>query len=288
MHWINIDKPAKKGEKICKVIEYLIKTGIPVDQRNKKGETLLLKVLWNKFHSAVISASIKSLDQIATCLVKHGANIDAQNAHGDTHLHEEAFKTSVDNVEFLLKLGASVHVINQKGQTPLDSLLSTPSTATIDSKGFIKILKDFQGYGATIKRTTNPDGTMLLALARAIETCNAELVQVLLELGAEVQHVNVGKSAYKMPLMDIIKIHSSRNNKQIIETVTYIAQHGVSIDQPDMNGKTLCARIMENFINGNDKRTPEQLTELVHALVRLGADPNGRNMQRTNISTEFV
>lgn len=57
---------------------------------------------------------------IELLVIKHQANIDAQDAHGDTPLHYAVFKKSPEVVKFLLKYGlANPNIKNKKGDTPL-------------------------------------------------------------------------------------------------------------------------------------------------------------------------
>ena len=53
-------------------------------------------------------------------LIKEGANINAQNAQGQTALYWAADKGSEETVKFLVGHGANVNLADQDGQTPLD------------------------------------------------------------------------------------------------------------------------------------------------------------------------
>lgn len=64
-------------------------------------------------------AAEHKLPEMATELLKHGANIHATDAYQDTALHSAAFRNDTATMAVLLKHGANIHAKNQKGNTAL-------------------------------------------------------------------------------------------------------------------------------------------------------------------------
>lgn len=72
------------------------------------GDTLL--------HLAVVQNDA----EIATLLLKHGADVNASGEHGYTPLHEAVEQGFIEMVELLLQKGASTSIANDDGQTARD------------------------------------------------------------------------------------------------------------------------------------------------------------------------
>ncbi len=64
-------------------------------------------------------ASNKDLVDLARALIKAGANVDMQDANGDTALHTATKKQNIDMVTVLLGAGARVDIKNKKGMRSL-------------------------------------------------------------------------------------------------------------------------------------------------------------------------
>ena len=62
---------------------------------------------------------------IASLLIKAGADVNAPSADGRTPLHWAAFRGNKEFMEFLLESGADVHVEDSKGLTALDLVITT-------------------------------------------------------------------------------------------------------------------------------------------------------------------
>jgi len=72
---------------------------------------------------------VGSLD-LAWLLVGHGTDVTAQDAHGQTPLHQVSEMGIVDLAQFLIEHGASVIVQDKYGTTGLHRASDSPSANT--------------------------------------------------------------------------------------------------------------------------------------------------------------
>lgn len=89
------------------IIEFLIKIGVSVDIKNKKGNTAL--------HAASKSGKKDCIE----LLLKHGASIDIKDRYSNTALHFAGINGHKDCLELLLQNGALVDIQNNYGWTVL-------------------------------------------------------------------------------------------------------------------------------------------------------------------------
>ena len=85
----------------------LLKGGLDVDERDAKGNTLLML------------ASYHGKTQVVKLLLKSGATVDLRNDKGQTPLGGVAFKGYAEIATLLLDAGADP-LADQGGQTPVD------------------------------------------------------------------------------------------------------------------------------------------------------------------------
>ena len=95
------------------VVRYLLRCGVPVDERSSAGAVALageapLHEAAGGGHAGVVEA-----------LLGNGADVNALNGDGQTPLHKAAFHGKHDVVERLVRAGADLHVRDRSGQTPL-------------------------------------------------------------------------------------------------------------------------------------------------------------------------
>ncbi|MBR5879374.1 MAG: ankyrin repeat domain-containing protein, partial [Akkermansia sp.] len=64
--------------------------------------------------------------EMVAALLKHGADINAQDEDGDTVLHDAVIANEPEIVQMLLEAGADVSIRNEEGQTPEDIALEIP------------------------------------------------------------------------------------------------------------------------------------------------------------------
>lgn len=108
---------------------------------------------------------------VVKCLVRLGANINANSDTGSTPVRSACFMTNIDVVKFLCENGADIRKPNQNGGTCLiNSVQSVELCAYLISKGIDVNAKDIQHK---------------TALHYAIQEHRLETVQLLLENGAD-------------------------------------------------------------------------------------------------------
>lgn len=78
--------------------------------------------------SPLITAAVFGKPEIATALIKAGANLNLQNNDGSTALHSAAFFCHTEIVEALLVNGADRSIKNNAGATALDSVIGPYET----------------------------------------------------------------------------------------------------------------------------------------------------------------
>ncbi len=110
---------AAKGKSRYKSIAELVKKGVKVDSKNRKGETPLYIAATNGYEDTV------------EVLIEHGADVNAKDKDGKTALYRVATdkshsvdRTRVEMVRHLLKKGADPNTKDKIDQTPLHRLAS--------------------------------------------------------------------------------------------------------------------------------------------------------------------
>jgi len=81
---------------------------------------LISQMRLNQLNQQLLTAAQSGQWAQVQSLIKEGANINAQNAQGQTALYWAADKGSAETVKFLVGHGANVNLADQNGQTPLD------------------------------------------------------------------------------------------------------------------------------------------------------------------------
>ncbi len=88
-------------------LEKMLIAGLPINLCDSKGNSLLML------------ASYNGQEETASMLLKHGADVDRRNDHGQTPLGGVAFKGNMPLVSLLLHAGADINADNGGGKTPL-------------------------------------------------------------------------------------------------------------------------------------------------------------------------
>jgi len=210
----------------------LLEHGASVHARNKDGRTPL--------HLA----SKHELYDVVALLMKFGADVDAQDNNEMTPLHcvIESYRSLVA-AQLLLDHGASIHLRNKKGETPLH---------LASRRGLSDVAAFLLKSGADVDSRDNENTTPLLC---ASENSDAAVAQ-LLEHGAS---VNVRDKNGQTPLHLV-------SRRGLSGAVAFLLKSGADVDPRDNDNKTplLCAS--ENSRNG----------EVARLLLEHGASVNVR------------
>jgi ankyrin repeat protein len=222
---------------------------------SKYGHTEVIKVLLDAgvpataldLANAVSSGSLPA----ASLLLERGANLHGIAARtGDTARHAAVKERNKEMLEFLLKSGANVEILDYSGSTPL-------YRAVERHKGdAVKLLFE---YGAIVEAQLQPNkpGAEKSVLHHALLNRAGELVPLLLEHGAQVET----RARHGMtPFLQA----GSCGSVPAIEAL-WVA--GCHIHARDDKQRTA----LHHAADGH--------TDAVKALLRLGLDPNARDAE---------
>lgn len=144
-------------------------------------------------------ATILGYQDICELLIARGADVNAEDKHGNTPIHGAARLGHQDIVEYLLEYGANVNTLNVAG-----------STAVFDAaqQHHLQVVEYLLSRGAEVNLTDEQGFTPLL---RAFQKSGSdEIIRVLVAYGAE---VNVRGHQGLSPL----HIAVAQKNKNIVE-----------------------------------------------------------------------
>lgn len=217
---INLNEPDKKGNTLLheaaqtsgneKLIQFLIKKGAAVNQKNNDGMTPLnYAALYSSLDSikllvengnANLNTSfpllsfelIRRHQDAATYLLGKGADINGQDKDGNTLLHLAAKNRNSDKeLKFLIEKGANVNAANAAGETPLEIAIINQNAA------HARLL---------LTKTANPNPSGRDLLHKAIETQYIHGIAALLENKGDLHAAN---AEGKTPIDVTIKLESS-------------------------------------------------------------------------------
>lgn len=150
------------------VAEYLIQKGLDVDHKNSEGQTVLHR-LWNSTPEAV------------TFLLEHGADPAAADTSGTTPLHIAGFRGDSDIISKLVSAGADVNAASNNGRTPLLNAVQHDSIGAVFTLLNLGAKTD-PGMGQNSRSCSYSGGS---PLHQAVKNSNPEIIQLLLEKGAD-------------------------------------------------------------------------------------------------------
>ncbi|XP_077415085.1 ankyrin repeat and SOCS box protein 10 [Vanacampus margaritifer] len=138
--------------------------------------------------------------ECAKYLLQYGAAINGRTVdEDDTPLHVAARNGLTDHVELYLRYGAAVDKTNDEGLTPLNAACAQPQEFQ-DLKRYFSLCQILMKAGADI-HTEDQDKHTPLHLA--CKNANADLVELLLANGANVNDMDYGGEA---PMHNILKV----------------------------------------------------------------------------------
>eukprot|EP00117_Sycon_ciliatum_P005873 scpid16975/ scgid9644/ Oxysterol-binding protein-related protein 1 len=193
---------------------------------------------WGAIHIAAYFGHLQALK----LLLKNGANINLQNASGDTALHKAAFTARMNIVLELLRCEADVRIINANGDRPIDVAQSEDITEALKAadrrlqfeeeqtflraaaEGDISVLKDL------LSSTASPDLQCVdslgnTALHNAAYRGHADVIVLLFQQGVDASICNkegktpsqVACSAKIRALLDIKPVQAAQKPAQRFE-----------------------------------------------------------------------
>jgi ankyrin repeat protein len=159
-------------------------------------------------------------------LLEQGAPVDARDDQGATALVRAAYGNYVDAAAVLVQAGADVDLQD-------DTQQSAYLIATSEVGDDLRLLDLTLGAGADINAKDSYNGTGLI---RAAERAHVQIVERLLQVGIDRDHVNrLGYTA----LHEAVVFGEGGHADQA--TVAALVAGGVALDIPDGNGETALA-----------------------------------------------
>lgn len=161
---------------------------------------------------------------VVVAMVQKGVEINSQNFDfQSTCLHYAAYNGNLQMVEFLLKNGASVEIVDKHGRTPLFDAIYTPRNykpPTWDSKVINILLAN--GARATVNMPAH-GGTPLYWACRLHEP---EIVKLLLENGADPNYDDNGKFWAYRCVQDRLEGYNEEKKQKAQKIWALLKAHG--------------------------------------------------------------
>ena len=182
------------------IVELLLNHGALV---NEKTGTFKFSPL----HRASI---IGSLD-ICSLLITHGADVNAEDVHGNTPLHRAAQYGHQDIVEFLLDCSANVNALNQARSSALFHAAQFHRLQVVEcllSRGASVNLTDEQGFTPLLRALQTPDGDEIV---RLLVTHGAD-VNVRYPYGARSSALRMAMNQKNKDLVELLLAHGVRED----------------------------------------------------------------------------
>jgi ankyrin repeat protein len=211
------------------VVQTLVKHGADVVARTNDGDTPLeyatnsevkrvLRELGAKY--SLLYAAEKGMHEVVLDLIKEGAEVNEQNKHGSTSLHEACYAGHLGVVQTLLKHGANVATMTKRGYTSLHEA---------SYAGHLRVVQTLLKHGANVA-TMNQDGKT--SLHYACWQGHAAVAQTLLKHGADVAaRDNNGETP-----VDYAEDCDKEVKKEEVKAV--LLKHGADVAAGDTNGET--------------------------------------------------
>jgi ankyrin repeat protein len=221
-------------------LQQLLELGVPPDERDAKGRTLLARVCSKGY------ASLRPMPAfpVARILVESGADVNAVDRHGQTPLMNSAGSGAADIAALLLSSGAEVDAATTDGQTAL---------MIAAGKGYKEIAELLLEAGANPNARTRRELNNAYPLSAAVASGNPELVKMLLDAGAVIEENRRDKG-------DLFQ--SGAGDPRIVRL---LAIYGTDLNMPDNMNRYPLTQVLEY---GH--------SESARVLLALGAQPDIR------------
>ncbi|KAM7069882.1 ankyrin repeat and SOCS box protein 10 isoform 1-T1 [Acridotheres tristis] len=192
----------------------------------------------------------KSSDSIecVRLLLQHGASVNSQTEEeNDTALHVASRHGLAEHVQLLLHHGAELEVKNKEGQTPLNAACAQHHQPQ-DMDRYYRVCQLLVESGASINAA---DRDRQHPLHLACKNANAQIVELLLARGANVNVMNYGGNT---ALHNILQVAAYKLEHRPELVVRALLNHGAVRVWPGSLLKVLrychpCPRVIEALVN---------------------------------------
>jgi ankyrin repeat protein len=213
---------AALGEDHIEVAKLLLERGANIDARETTGMTILLKAL---------SQPHPNLADIVKFLLKHGADVNAQDDTLRSPLHLAEYSGELEVAQMLVEHGADVNFGDDDGQTPLHILLDSRINDEGDVLNHALLLLK---HGAEVNRRDNKKQTSLLL---AIGGDLFKLAGILLEHGADANAENTNGNTplhilLKRQIYDKTDLVVALNNRRLRQRDTEVNIRSMENENP--------------------------------------------------------
>jgi ankyrin repeat protein len=241
------------------IVASLLKFGADADAQDSDTITSLLLVSQTPLP---YWRDVSRITEIAQLLLEHGASVHVRNEHGQTPLHVASHHGLSGIVALLLKFGADVDAKDNNTMTPLLLVSKLPLPVVGDHSQATKIAQLLLEYDASV-HVRNKTGQMPLHTASYHGLSG--IVALLLKFGAD---VNAHDNDTMTPLLLVSQsqLNSSRDDSHITEIAQLLLEHGASIHVRTKNGQMLLHLASQHSFSG-----------IVALLLKLGTDVDAQD-----------
>jgi ankyrin repeat protein len=200
-------------------------------------------------------AADKKHEAITRFLISRGLKVDDRDSRGATLLLKRFGYSPipVDEIEFLLDLGANPNVRTEEGMTPLMIIAGHSGYGNTESEQIAKVMRMLIKHGAQVNARGNLGGTPLI---HAVADGSMVAIRALVEAGAD---INLANNHGQSPLLIALQ-RFYRDGR-----IEYLMKHGADVEARDEDGITT---LMAAIVSGYRTRAEQ--------LIKRGVDPNAR------------
>ena len=221
-----------------RTLQRLLDLGVPPDERDAKGRTLLARVCANNYSSLRRMPAYP----VAQMLVDSGAEVNTADHYGQTPLMNAAGSGSLDIATLLVESGVQVDVETEDGLTAL---------MIAAGKGHREITALLLEAGADPNARTRRKMNNTYPLRRAVESGDPELLKMLLDAGAVIDEENRDKG-------DLFQLGAG--NPQIVRLLSI---YGTDLNMPDNMNRYPLTQVLDYGSSASAR-----------VLLQLGAQPD--------------